>query len=136
MREAADFAVRARGILEIEVGVGIGLGGARLERGLIDFMISTGANLYHDLHYALNFTLRRGSPFLDDRDLYVSCWGTGELRQLSDTLGNNRYVALYRFLTPVVRTRLDLFSTYVWNPGKNKLRVLSYKVRAYCRKDR
>jgi deoxyhypusine synthase len=41
-----------------------------MERGLIDFMISTGANLYHDLHYALNFTLRRGSPFLDDRDLF------------------------------------------------------------------
>ena len=33
-------------------------------------MISTGANLYHDLHYALNFTLHRGSPFLDDRVLY------------------------------------------------------------------
>jgi len=41
-----------------------------MERGLVDFLISTGANLYHDLHYALNFTLRRGSPFLDDRDLY------------------------------------------------------------------
>jgi deoxyhypusine synthase len=36
----------------------------------VDFVISTGANLYHDLHYALNFTLRRGSPFLDDRVLY------------------------------------------------------------------
>src|SRR6186713_782149 len=50
-----------------------GLGGciiSLMERGLIDFMISTGANLYHDLHYALNFTLRRGSPFLDDRDLF------------------------------------------------------------------
>ena len=50
-----------------------GLGGCLIElmeRGLIDFMISTGANLYHDLHYALNFTLRRGSPFLDDRDLF------------------------------------------------------------------
>jgi len=33
-------------------------------------VISTGANLYHDLHYALNFTLHRGTPFLDDRDLY------------------------------------------------------------------
>ena len=50
-----------------------GLGGCvieMMERGLVDFLISTGANLYHDLHYALNFTLRRGSPFLDDRDLY------------------------------------------------------------------
>jgi deoxyhypusine synthase len=41
-----------------------------MDRGLIDFVISTGANLYHDLHYALNFTLHRGSPFLDDVELY------------------------------------------------------------------
>jgi deoxyhypusine synthase len=50
-----------------------GLGGClieMMERGLVDFIISTGANLYHDLHYALNFTLRRGSPFLDDVKLY------------------------------------------------------------------
>ena len=50
-----------------------GVGGCvidMMERGLVDFVISTGANLYHDLHYALNFTLRRGSPFLDDRELY------------------------------------------------------------------
>jgi deoxyhypusine synthase len=50
-----------------------GLGGCVIElmdRGLVDFVISTGANLYHDLHYALNFTLRRGSPFLNDVELY------------------------------------------------------------------
>ena len=50
-----------------------GLGGCVIElmdRGLIDFVISTGANLYHDLHYALNFTLHRGSPFLDDVELH------------------------------------------------------------------
>ena len=50
-----------------------GLGGCvieMMERGLVDFVISTGANLYHDLHYALNFTLRRGSPFLNDVELY------------------------------------------------------------------
>jgi deoxyhypusine synthase len=50
-----------------------GLGGCvidLMDRGLIDFVISTGANLYHDLHYALNFTLRRGSPFVDDRELF------------------------------------------------------------------
>jgi deoxyhypusine synthase len=50
-----------------------GLGGCIIElmdRGLVDFVISTGANLYHDLHYALNFTLHRGSPFLDDVELY------------------------------------------------------------------
>ena len=49
-----------------------GLGGCVIElmdRGLIDFIVSTGANLYHDLHYALNFTLHRGSPFADDVEL-------------------------------------------------------------------
>ena len=47
-----------------------GLGGCvveLMERGLVDFVISTGANLYHDLHYALNFTLHRGSPFVERR---------------------------------------------------------------------
>jgi deoxyhypusine synthase len=50
-----------------------GLGGCVIEmmdHGLVDFIISTGANLYHDLHYALNFTLRRGSPFVNDVELY------------------------------------------------------------------
>src|SRR5215204_5824778 len=50
-----------------------GLGGCiieLMERGLVDFVISTGANLYHDLHHALNFTLHRGSPFVDDVVLY------------------------------------------------------------------
>ncbi len=50
-----------------------GLGGCvieLMERGLVDFLVSTGANLYHDLHYALNFTLHRGSPYLDDIDLH------------------------------------------------------------------
>jgi deoxyhypusine synthase len=50
-----------------------GLGGCvveMMERGLVDFVISTGANLYHDLHYALNFTLHRGTPFVNDVELY------------------------------------------------------------------
>ena len=50
-----------------------GLGGCvveLMERGLVDFLISTGANLYHDLHYALNFKLHRGSPFVNDVELY------------------------------------------------------------------
>ena len=50
-----------------------GLGGCVVEmmdRGLVDFIISTGANLYHDLHHALNFTLHRGSPFVNDVELY------------------------------------------------------------------
>ncbi|MCC7416726.1 MAG: deoxyhypusine synthase [Acidobacteria bacterium] len=50
-----------------------GLGGCVIElmdRGLVDFIISTGANLYHDLHHALNFTLHRGSPFANDVELF------------------------------------------------------------------
>lgn len=50
-----------------------GIGGCVVEmmdRGLVDFIISTGANLYHDLHHALNFTLHRGSPFVDDVELH------------------------------------------------------------------
>ncbi len=49
-----------------------GVGGAiitLMERGAIDFMVSTGANLYHDIHYALNFTLHRGAFKLDDPEL-------------------------------------------------------------------
>ena len=37
-----------------------------LEAGFVDWIISTGANLYHDAHFALDLSLHRGSPFLDD----------------------------------------------------------------------
>jgi deoxyhypusine synthase len=50
-----------------------GVGGAiisLMERGAIDFMISTGANLYHDIHYALDFALHRGTFKLSDPDLH------------------------------------------------------------------
>src|SRR4026207_1235775 len=50
-----------------------GLGGCiveLMERGLVDFVIRHGANLYPDLRFALNFTLHRGSPFVDDVELY------------------------------------------------------------------
>ncbi len=46
-----------------------GLGGCILtlmEYGFVDFLISTGANLYHDMHYALAMTLHRGDFRLDD----------------------------------------------------------------------
>src|SRR5687768_7780695 len=37
-----------------------------MRAGFIDWVISTGANLYHDLHYGLDMRLFAGSPFLDD----------------------------------------------------------------------
>src|SRR5271163_246669 len=37
-----------------------------MRAGFVDWIVSTGANLYHDLHYGLDMTLYAGSPFLDD----------------------------------------------------------------------
>ena len=37
-----------------------------MRAGFIDWIISTGANLYHDLHYGLDMALYQGSPTLDD----------------------------------------------------------------------
>ena len=40
-----------------------------IKAGFVDWIISTGANLYHDLHYGLDMELYAGSPFLDDVEL-------------------------------------------------------------------
>jgi len=40
-----------------------------IRAGFVDWIISTGANLYHDLHYGLGMELYAGSPFLNDVDL-------------------------------------------------------------------
>ena len=37
-----------------------------LEAGFVDWIISTGANLYHDAHFALGLALHQGTPFADD----------------------------------------------------------------------
>jgi deoxyhypusine synthase len=50
-------------------GIGSSLIGPLVERGLVDWIISTGANLYHDLHRSLGFELFQTSPQVDDRDL-------------------------------------------------------------------
>lgn len=50
-----------------------GLGGAiraMLEAGFVDFIVSTGANLYHDLHFALELPVQQGDFRADDRELY------------------------------------------------------------------
>src|SRR3989338_5041705 len=50
-----------------------GLGGScivpLMKAGFVDWIVSTGANLYHDTHFAIGKTLHRGSPFIDDRNL-------------------------------------------------------------------
>ena len=40
-----------------------------LEAGFVDWMISTGANLYHDAHFALGLSLHQGTPFANDVEL-------------------------------------------------------------------
>ncbi|MBV9689114.1 MAG: deoxyhypusine synthase [Ktedonobacteraceae bacterium] len=49
-----------------------GLGGCiitLMEYGFVDFIISTGANLYHDIHHALAMALHQGDFRLDDTKL-------------------------------------------------------------------
>ena len=40
-----------------------------MEAGFIDWIISTGANLYHDAHFALGLSLHQGSPSANDVEL-------------------------------------------------------------------
>lgn len=69
-------------MLEPGVTVGLSLSGALtpagigrsclvplIENGMIDWIVSTGAILYHDTHFALGLDLHVGSPFADDRAL-------------------------------------------------------------------
>jgi len=69
-------------MLEPDVTIGMSMTGALtpaglgmsaviplIENGFVDWIVSTGANLYHDIHYAIGFDLHTGSPFMDDRKL-------------------------------------------------------------------
>jgi deoxyhypusine synthase len=40
-----------------------------MEAGFIDWIVSTGANLYHDAHFGLGLAMHRGTPFADDIEL-------------------------------------------------------------------
>ena len=69
-------------MLEPDVTVGLSLTGALtpaglgmscviplIEAGFVDWIVSTGANLYHDCHFALGLSMHRGTPFADDVEL-------------------------------------------------------------------
>lgn len=69
-------------MLESDVTVGMTLAGALTPAGLgpsaviplinagfVDWIIATGANMYHDLHFAFNYPLHAGSAMVDDTDL-------------------------------------------------------------------
>ncbi|MFM1769610.1 MAG: hypothetical protein RJA22_2139 [Verrucomicrobiota bacterium] len=81
LREAAQLL--ARKMLPKNGYVGLSLTGALtpaglgkscliplMKAGFIDWIVSTGANLYHDLHFGLDMHLHSGSPFLDDVTLH------------------------------------------------------------------
>ncbi|MBN1346928.1 MAG: deoxyhypusine synthase [Phycisphaerae bacterium] len=69
-------------MLQPDVTVGMSLAGALtpaglgaaaviplIKAGFVDWIVSTGANLYHDMHHALNLPLFRGSPYVRDPEL-------------------------------------------------------------------
>ncbi|MFH0964291.1 MAG: deoxyhypusine synthase [Planctomycetota bacterium] len=72
----------AQKMLEPDVTVGMSLAGALtpaglgcscvvplIKAGFVDWIVATGANLYHDLHFAFNLPLHAGSHLVDDADL-------------------------------------------------------------------
>ena len=78
LREAAQLLVEKMLSKDTVVGMSItgaltpaGLGGScivpLIKSGFVDWIVSTGANLYHDTHFSIGFDLHRGSPFIDDR---------------------------------------------------------------------
>ncbi len=40
-----------------------------MNHGFVDWLVATGANMYHDIHYAFNLPMFRGSHAVDDVDL-------------------------------------------------------------------
>jgi deoxyhypusine synthase len=50
-------------------GFGISILAPLIRHGFIDFIISTGANLYHDLHYGLGYELFSNTIYVDDVEL-------------------------------------------------------------------
>ncbi len=69
-------------MLQADVTIGMTLSGALtpaglgcssivplIKAGFVDWIVATGANLYHDLHFALNYPVRAGSFTFNDTDL-------------------------------------------------------------------
>jgi deoxyhypusine synthase len=80
LREACQLFTRKIAQPDVTIGVALsgaltptGLGTAALvpliQAGLIDWVVSTGANLYHDVHRTLGFELFGSTPFVDDAAL-------------------------------------------------------------------
>jgi len=81
LREACQLFTKQ--ILDDDVTIGLSLSGALtpaglgtaaliplMEAGFVDWIVSTGANLYHDTHYGIGHSMHRGTPFVDDVKLH------------------------------------------------------------------
>ena len=77
LREACRLFTKK--ILQDDVTVGLSLSGALtpaglgisaliplIENGFVDWIVSTGANLYHDTHFAMGLPMHRGTPDAND----------------------------------------------------------------------
>lgn len=80
LREGCQLFVEK--MLEPDVTIGMSFSGALtpaglgcsciiplIKAGFVDWIVATGANLYHDLHFAFNFPIHVGSFKFDDTDL-------------------------------------------------------------------
>ena len=65
LKEGVTVGVSLSGALT-PAGFGVSILAPLIRHGFIDYLISTGANLYHDMHYGLGFELYSGNPFVDD----------------------------------------------------------------------
>lgn len=70
-----------------------------LEAGFVDWIISTGANLYHDTHHAIGLALHSGSPFADD----VALRAAGVVRIYDIVFDYNVLLDTDRFYRQVMR---------------------------------
>ncbi len=79
IKDAAELIVKEYS--KEDVTIGMSLAGALtpagmassiiplIEHGYVDWIVATGANMYHDMHYTFNLPLYEGSPNVDDCDL-------------------------------------------------------------------
>jgi deoxyhypusine synthase len=65
MKEGVTVGLSLSGAMT-PAGFGVSVLAPLVRNGFVDWIISTGANLYHDLHYGLGLDLFASSPFLDD----------------------------------------------------------------------
>ncbi len=65
MRDGVTVGLSLSGAMT-PAGFGVSVLSPLVQNGFIDWIISTGANLYHDMHYGLGMSLYASSPFLDD----------------------------------------------------------------------